>query len=160
MTGSGISEQRSETSEFHSEVRRCGGGPMSSVATAQNLTQDIGALLAPGEKWKRQISAVHRALTSDKFEYALPKLKWSRVKAWFYGEARRVNYEEVVALRELRAIEGARHARLKLAATANILAAHLAAEGTPLDSRQMRALGRLAGTLDLSGSGATDGGAQ
>lgn len=126
---------------------------MSSVATVQSLTKELGDILAPGEKWKRQISAVHRALTSDRFEHALTGLKWSRVKTWFYGEARRVNYEEVVALRELRAIEGARNARLKLAATANVLAAHLAAEGAPLDSRQMRALGRLAGAVDLSGSG-------
>lgn len=153
MFGSGISEQPSETLETRSKVRRLGGGLMSSVATAQSLTKEIGDILAPGEKWKRQISAVHRALTSDKFEHALTGLTWSRVKTWFYGEARRVNYEEVVALRELRAIEGARHARLKLAATANILAAHLAAEGAPLDSHQMRALGRLAGSVDLSGSG-------
>jgi hypothetical protein len=153
MIGSGNSEQPSELSEIHSETRRPGGGLMSSVATAQSLTHDLGDILAPGGNWKRQISAVHRGLTSDKFEHALTGLTWSRVKTWFYGEARRVNYEEVVALRELRAIEGARHARLKLAATANILAAHLAAEGAPLDSHQMRALGRLAGALDLSGSG-------
>lgn len=153
MSGSGNSEQPSEISEFHSEPRRLGGGLMSSVATAQSLTHDLGDILAPGEKWKRQISAVHRGLTSDKFEHALVGLKWSRVKAWFYGEARRVNYEEVVALRELRAIEEARRARLKLAATANILAAHLAAAGAPLDGDQMRALGRLAGPMDLPGSG-------
>lgn len=154
MFGSGNSEQPSKVSEFHSEAQKRRGGLMSSVATAQSLTKEIGDILAPGEKWKRQISAVHRALTSDHFEHALTGLTWSRVKTWFYGEARRVNYEEVVALRELRAIEEARRARLKLAATANILAAHLAAEGAPLDSHQMRALGRLAGSVDLSGSGA------
>ncbi|RWK65435.1 MAG: hypothetical protein EOR45_36105 [Mesorhizobium sp.] len=153
MIGSGNSEEPSEISEFHSETRRPGGGLMSSVATAQSLTKELGTILAPGEKWKRQISAVHRALTSDQFEHALSGLTWSRVKTWFYGEARRVDYEEVMALRELRAIEEARRARLKLAATANILAAHLAAEGAPLDGHQMRALGRLAGALDLSGSG-------
>ncbi|TIN36816.1 MAG: hypothetical protein E5Y10_22055 [Mesorhizobium sp.] len=153
MIGSGNSEQPSEISEFYSETRQLGGGQMSSVATAQSLTRDLGDILAPGEKWKRQISAVHRGLTSDKFEHSIKGLTWSRVKTWFYGEARRVNYEEVVALRELHAIEEARRARLKLAATANILAAHLAAAGAPLDGHQMRALGRLAGALDLSGSG-------
>ena len=126
---------------------------MSSVATAQGLTHDIAKLCAPGAGWKDQVSAVYEGLTDKKFPLRLEKLKWNRVKSWFYGEARTANYHEVLALQELRAIEEAKRARLKLAATANILAAHLAAEGAPLDSNQMRALGRLAGALDLSRSG-------
>lgn len=128
---------------------------MSSVATAQGLTLAIGELAAPGGNWKSQISAVYAGLTDPKFSHQLKDLTWNRVKSWFYGEARTADYYEVIALQELRAIEEAKRARLKLAATANILAAHLAAEGAPLDSHQMRALGRLAGSLDLSGSGAS-----
>lgn len=126
---------------------------MSSVATARDLTLNIGEICAPGGGWKAQISAVHAGLTDKKFPRRLEGLKWNRVKSWFYGEARRADYDEILALQELRAIEEAKRARLKLAATANILAAHLAAEGAPLDSNQMRALGRLAGTLDLPRSG-------
>ncbi|TGP28233.1 hypothetical protein EN875_032265 [Mesorhizobium sp. M2D.F.Ca.ET.232.01.1.1] len=126
---------------------------MSSVATAQGLTHEIANLRAPGAGWKDQISAVYAGLTDKKFPSRLEKLTWYRVKSWFYGEARTANYHEVLALQDLRAIEEAKLARLKLAATANILAKHLAAAGAPLDSNQMRALGRLAGPLDLSGSG-------
>jgi hypothetical protein len=150
MDGSGISEKPSQNSEFYSEPLRSVGGPMSSVATAQLLTREIGDLLVPGAGWERQISAVHRELTSERRRWHLD-LKWSRVKAWYYGEARRIDYHEVLALKELRAEEEARRARLKLAATANLLAAHLAAEGAPLDGNQMRALVRISGGLDLSG---------
>lgn len=153
MFSSDFSEQSSENSEFYSEARRQSGGLMSSVAPAQTLTRDLGEILAPGEKWKGQVSAVHRALTSPSFHHSLRSLTWSRVKSWFYAEARRVDYNEVIALQELKALEEARRAKLKLAATANLLAIHLAAEGTPLDSRQMRALSRLAGQMDSAGTG-------
>lgn len=126
---------------------------MSSVADAQNITRTLGDMLAPHQGWQQKVSAVYRGLTSDEFEWRIDELSWNRVKSWFFGEARRIDYDHMVALKELKAHEEARRARLKLAATANILAAHLAAEGAPLDGRQMRALGRLASELDLSGTG-------
>jgi len=124
---------------------------MSSVATAQCLTKEIGQIMAPGGGWKSQISAVYNGLVDERFPLRLEALTWNRVKSWFYGEARTAEYHEVQALKELKALEEARRERLKLAATANRLAALLAAEGAPLDGRQIRALGRLSGALDRAG---------
>lgn len=152
MFGSEISESRSEDSEFCSEASARGRRTMSSVALAQEHSRELGKLLAPHQGWKAQVTAIHRAITSPGFEWRLENLTWNRVKSWLFAEARRVDYEEICALKELRAEQEARRARLKLAATANLLAAHLAAEGTPLDCNQMRALGRIAGGLDLSGT--------
>ena len=151
MFGSDISESRSEHSEFCSEAMTRGRRIMSSVALAQEHSRALGKMLAPDEGWKRQVSALHRALTSRDFAWRLENLTWNRVKSWLFAEARRVDYEEMRALKELRAEQEARRARLKLAATANLLAAHLAAEGAPLDCHQVRALGRIAGALGVSG---------
>lgn len=152
MFGSEISESRSEDSEFRSEPSTQGGRAMSSIALAQEHSRELGRLLAPEQGWKAQVSAIHRAMTSREFEWRLENLTWNRVKSWLFAEARRVDYEEMRALKELRAEQEARRAKLKLAATANLLAAHLAAEGAPLDSNQMRALSRIAGTLGVSGA--------
>lgn len=120
---------------------------MSSVTAAHQLTRGLGDLLAPQMPAKVKLEHIYRALSKR-----LPSITRRRVRALFFGEVARVDYEEMLALEELRAEQEARRAKLKLAATANILAAHLAAEGAPLDSNQMRALGRLAGALDLSGT--------
>lgn len=153
MFSSDISESRSEDSEFRSEASTRGGRSMSSVSLAQQHSRELGRMLAPHQGWKGQVSAIHRAITNPDFEWRLETLTWNRVKSWLFAEARRVDYEEMRALEELRAEQEARRAKLKLAATANLLAAHLAAEGAPLDGHQMRALGRLAGALDLPGNG-------
>lgn len=153
---SDFSGTRSQFSESCSEAGR-GGCAMSSVALAQSHSRVIGKLLAPNQGWKAQVSAIHRALTDESFAWRLDSLTWNRVRSWIFAEARRVDYEEVRALEELRAEQEAKRARLKLAATANLLAAHLAAEGAPLDSHQISALCRIAGTLGVSG---TAGGAR
>lgn len=119
---------------------------MSSVATAHQLTRGVGDLLAPTSSAKVKLDVIYRELAKR-----LPDLTRRRVRALFFGEAARVDYEEMRALEELRAEQEARRAKLKLAATANLLAAHLAAEGAPLDSNQVRALVRISGGLDLSG---------
>ena len=124
---------------------------MSSVALAQKHSRELGNLLAPHEGWKRQVSAIHRAITRPEFQWRLEGLTWNRVKSWLFAEARRINYEELRALEELRAEQEAHRAKLKLAATANMLAAHLAAEGAPLDSHQISALCRIACSLGVSG---------
>lgn len=151
MERSEISESSSEFSESCSEPERYGGRLMSSVAIAQNHTKALADMLAAGSGWKAQVTAVYAGLTDRRFARRLEKLTWNRVKSWLYGEARTVDHLEIMALQELRAIEEARRERLKLAATASRLAALLAAEGAPLDGRQMRALGRLAGALDRAG---------
>ncbi len=120
---------------------------MSSVAAAQEVTRDVGNLLAPSSSAKVKLVHIYRELSKQ-----LPGISPRRVRALFFGEASRVDYEEMRALKELRAEQEARRAKLKLAATANMLAAHLAAEGAPLDSHQMRALGRIAGALGVSGA--------
>lgn len=119
---------------------------MSSVAAAHQLTRGVGDLLAPASSAKVKLDVIYRELSKR-----VPDISRRRVRALFFGEAARVDYDEMRALEELRAEQEARRARLKLAATANLLAAHLAAEGAPLDSNQMRALGRIAGGVDLSG---------
>lgn len=119
---------------------------VSSVATAQELTRNVGDLLAPAASAKVKMGLIYRELSKR-----LPEISPRRVRSLFFGEAARVDYEEMRALKELRAEQEARRARHKLAATANLLAAHLAAEGAPLDSNQMRALGRISGGIDISG---------
>ncbi|RWM29446.1 hypothetical protein [Mesorhizobium sp.] len=141
MLDSDLSEFRSEASEFRSRGQR-----MSSVAAVRPLTREIGKLLAPDAGWQQQVTAVHRRLTDGEFEWHLePKdLTWNRVKTWFFGEARRVDFEEVVALRELKALEEARRDHRNFIATTNRLAAALAAEGASLSRVQMEALARIA----------------
>jgi hypothetical protein len=140
MSDSDLSEFRSEISEFHSA-----GARMSSVAAVKPLTRQIAELLAPGQGWQQQVTAVHRELTKKSFEWCLGDLTWNRVKTWFFGEARRVDYEEVVALRELKAIEEARREHQTFIAATTKMAALLAAEGASLSRAQMDALARIAG---------------
>ena len=139
---------------------RRGGGIMSSVTatitsetrTPRQIIQTVGDLLAPNVPAKSQFAPIMRALIKYVPDQFQKRVTERRVRGIFNGDARRVEWYEVKALLEVEAIEEARRAKLKLAATAKILAAHLAAEGAPLDGHQMRALGRLAGALDLSGN--------
>lgn len=126
---------------------------MSSLASVQPLTRELGGLLAPGQGWKQQVSAVHRELTKPSFASCLEALTWNRVKTWFFGEARRIDFEEVVALRELKALEEAKREQREFIATTNRLAAALAAEGASLSRVQMEALARIAGRpIDVPGN--------
>lgn len=138
-------ESCSRNVDFRSRAGRA-ARTMSSVAAAQELTRDVGDLLAPTSSAKVKLGLIYRELSKR-----LPDISPRRVRALFFGEAARVDYEEMRALKELRAEQEARRAKLKLAATANMLAAHLAAEGAPLDCHQIRALGRIAGALGISG---------
>ncbi len=134
-------EKASRLLEFSSRAR-C--ALMSSVADVKLLTRNIGDLLKPGAGWQEQVSAVHRALTNPHFEWAIRDLTWSRVKTWFYGEVRRIDYDHMVALRELKATEEATRDHNQFLAQTNRLAAALAAEGASLSSEQMEALARIA----------------
>ncbi len=140
MPDSNLSEFRSEASEFRSRGQR-----VNSVAAVRPLTREIGDLLAPGQGWQQQVSAVHRELTKKSFEWCLGDLTWNRVKTWFFGEARRVDFEEVIALRELKAREEAQLEHQQFIATTNKLAVALAAEGAALSRAQMEALARITG---------------
>lgn len=125
--------------------RNAGGRIMSSVAAAHQLTRSLGDLLAPSEPAKVKLDRLYREMTKR-----LPSVTRRRVRALFFAEVARVDYEEMRALEELRAEQELRRAKHKLATTAKLLAAHLAAEGAPLDGHQMRALGRIAGAVDIS----------
>ncbi|HMM73251.1 MAG TPA: hypothetical protein PKC22_13695, partial [Rhodocyclaceae bacterium] len=81
---------------------------MSSVATIKLRTRELGNMLAPNCGWKRQVSAVHAELTRENFDFRLEHLTWNRVRSWFFGMCRRVDYEEMVAVLERTAIEEAR----------------------------------------------------
>ncbi|ESW92952.1 hypothetical protein NKL07_22015 [Mesorhizobium sp. C280B] len=143
MFDSNLSEKPSKNSEFYSERRRR-GALMTSVTAVQNLTRELGRMLAPSGGWQQQISAVHTKLVDPKFELAIKDLSWNRVKTWFYAEARRVDYDHMVALRELKAIEEAKRDHRDFIATTNRLAAALAAEGASLSRDQVEALARIA----------------
>ncbi|GAA2887878.1 hypothetical protein GGQ99_004756 [Aminobacter niigataensis] len=140
---------------------RRGGGIMSSVTAAftaekrspRQIIQAVGDLLAPNVPAKSQFAPILRALIKFVPQEYHKRVTERRVRGIYNGDARRVEWYEVQALLDIEATEEARRAKLKLATTAHILAAHLAAEGAPLDGHQMRALGRLAGALDLSGTG-------
>lgn len=143
------------------ESRRRNGGIMSSVAAAftsesrspRQIIQAVGDLLAPNVPAKSRFAPILRALIKFVPEEFRVRVTERRIRGIYNGDARRVEWYEVKALLEVEAHEEARRAKLKLAATANILAAHLAAAGAPLDSHQMRALGRLSGALDIPGTG-------
>lgn len=147
---SDFSEQRSAFSEFRSEPA-AGRAPVSSVALAQQHSRELGKLLAPDQGWKAQVSAIHRAITNPAFAWRLQGLTWNRVRSWLFAEARRVDYEEVRALEELRAEQELRRARRQLAASAIILATHYEQAGETLARDEMLVLGRRHGALDLPG---------
>ncbi|AMS41196.1 hypothetical protein [Aminobacter aminovorans] len=151
MIGSDFSGKRSRFSESRSEHGDAGERSMSSVVRTQLLTRDVAKILAPHQGWKKQVSAVHNALTNKKFEQRIEDLTWNRVRSWFFGEARRVDYEEVIALQELKAVEEAKRARRELGETIDRLEALLTAPAAGLGGEEVRELGRLAGALDRAG---------
>ena len=118
---------------------------MSSVATIKLRTRELGNMLAPNCGWKRQVSAVHAELTRENFDFRLEHLTWNRVRSWFFGMCRRVDYEEMVAVLERTAIEEARREHKQFAAASARMAAALAAEGAALDGRQLAILARISG---------------
>ena len=79
-----MSEQRSERAE------------MSSAAEMSMLVREVADFAAPSPNWKDRVNAAARVL----------KLPFNRAKAHYYGEARRVDAEEMdrarAAARELR----------------------------------------------------------
>lgn len=118
---------------------------MSSVAQVQPLTRDLGNLFAPNEGWKVQVSTIHRKLTDPQFEWAIKGLTWSRVKKWFFGEHSRIDFDHMIALRELKSREEARREHNAFVAATSKMAALLSAEGASLSRNQMEALARIAG---------------
>lgn len=157
MSSSDLSGMRSQISESCSEPLRAGGRIMSSVATTYKLSRELGKIVAPDGGWKDQVKAIHTRLTDEKFEHRLENLTWNRVRSWFFGENRRADYEEVVALQELKALEEARRARHELSSTIIRLEALLAAPVETLDCDHKRDLGRLARALDRAGIKAFEG---
>lgn len=125
-------------------------GVMSSVAVAHKNTRAIGELLAPGLPGKVQIDRVYRELNR-----AFPEISTftrRRVRAFFFGENRRADHEEVAALEKLKALEEARREHRQFVQTTTRLAAHLAAEGAALNRTQVAALARITGgQADLPG---------
>jgi hypothetical protein len=117
---------------------------MSSVAQVQPLTRELGGLFAPNQGWKVQVSAIHRKLIDPNFEWAIRDLTWSRVKKWFFGEHSRIDFDHMVALRELKALEEAKREHQTFIAATTKMAALLAAEGASLSRAQMDALARIA----------------
>lgn len=117
---------------------------MSSVTAVQSLSRELGALLHPHDGWKKQVSAIHRKLTDENFPWSID-VTWNRVKSWYFAEARRIDWEERVALEQLKAIEEAQRDHKLFVATTTRLAAALAAEGAALTSRQMAVLESIAG---------------
>lgn len=110
----------------------------SSVATAEELTRGLGELLAPRMPTKSQIEKVYRELSK-----LLPEVSRRRVRAFFFGEVARVDYEEMRALEDLRAIEEARREQREFDVATNKLAVALASEGAALSRAQLAALERI-----------------
>jgi len=154
MSSSDLSEKASESLESFSEPSGKGGRFMTSVSTAQDITLELSEMLAPNEGWKKQISAVYSGLTDPKFAHRLDKLTWSRVKTWFYGQARQVLWEEMRALEELRALEEARHEQKEFDAATHRLAVALASEGASFTRAQLAALERIKSRTSSSASAA------
>lgn len=137
------------------ERPRLKGGIMSSVVaenrTPRQVIQAVGELLAPQSPAKRRYGKILAALTSRVPVEFRNKVTERRVRGIHNGDARRIEWYEMKALLEVEALEEARLARLKLAATAHRLAALLETEDASLDREERRELGRLAGALDRAG---------
>ncbi|ESY89052.1 hypothetical protein X739_00730 [Mesorhizobium sp. LNHC220B00] len=119
-----------------------GGRNMSSVATAHELTRDLGEILAPSMPVKVKLDRLYRAL-----QVAFPDVKKftrRRIRSLFFGEVSRVDHEEVLALEELCAVEGARREHRQFLAYTNRLAAAYAARGKALSREELVVLERIA----------------
>ncbi|PWJ93572.1 hypothetical protein C8D77_101251 [Mesorhizobium loti] len=142
-----------------------GGGGMSRVAIAfspddrapRDVIRAVGELLLPKTPARLQYGKIYSELCKRVPTTFARKVTPRRVRAIYNDDARRVEWYEMKALLEIEALEEARRARLELAATANRLAALIAAEDAALDGEERRELGRLAGALDRAGIKA-DGG--
>jgi hypothetical protein len=142
-----------------------GGGIMSSVAIAysgedrspRDVIRAVGELLLPKMPARMQYGKIYSELLKRVPKPFTEKVTPRRVRAIYNDDARRVEWYEMKALLEIEALEEARRARLKLAATANRLAALIAADDAALDGEERRELGRLAGALDRAGIKAIGG---
>lgn len=112
---------------------------MRSTDAAKKLTRDIGELLAPEMPAKVRYSKIFAKLAD-----LLPDLTMRRVRALHNGEALRVDYDEVVALEKLRAIEEARNEHRQFVAYTNKLAALHAAGRSTLSRKEIEVLSRVA----------------
>lgn len=147
---------------------RLGGGVMSSVAIAssaddrspRDVIRDVGELLLPKKPARLQYGKIYSELLKRVPSAFSKKVTPRRVRAIYNDDARRVEWYEMKALLEIEALEEARSARLKLAATANRLAALIATDDAALDGEERRELGRLAGALDRAGIKADRGDAR
>ena len=124
------------------------GRMSTSVATAEELTRGLGEMLAPQMPTKSQIEIVYRELSK-----LLPEVSRRRVRAFFFGEVARVDYEEMRALEELRALEEARREQREFDAATNRLAIALASEGASFTRAQLAALERIKGKTAAGAGG-------
>ncbi|TIT39616.1 MAG: hypothetical protein E5W76_18875 [Mesorhizobium sp.] len=165
------SETPSATSENLAkavERLRRGAGIMSSVAGAfsgedrspRDVIRAVGELLLPKKPARLQYGPIYSALLKRVPQAFRKKVTPRRVRAIYNDDARRVEWYEMKALLDIEALEEARRARLKLAATANRLAALLTAEDSALDSEERRELSGLARALDRAGIKADRGDAK
>lgn len=81
--------------------QRSKGAELSSVAEMSSLVREVADFTAPSPNWKERVRAAARVL----------KLPFNRAKAHYYGEARRVDAEEMDRARA--AIEELREAALQ-----------------------------------------------
>lgn len=129
---------------------RAGDGIMSSVAVAHDHTRALAGIIAPDLSAKVKLERLYRALNA-----AFPEIgsfTRRRVRALFFGEARRIDHDEMQALEALRAVEEARREHRAFVADTNRMAAILAAEGAPLDGRQIEIIRRAHGGMDRAGT--------
>ncbi|TIR98835.1 MAG: hypothetical protein E5X19_05345 [Mesorhizobium sp.] len=124
MNDSSRVESCSKNAESRSPGQK-GRRMMSSVSAAHELTRGLGDLLAPDSPCKVKLDRLYRELTKR-----LPKITRRRVRALFFAEVARIDYEEMLALKELRAEEELKGARRQFAASAIVLASHYAEIGS------------------------------
>lgn len=125
-----------------------GGRLMSSVVAAQQITRTLADMIAPEMPGKVKIDRLYRVLTNR-----VPTMSRRRVRALFFAEAARIDYDEMRALEELRAEEELRHARRQFAASAIVLATHHAKVGETVARDELLEISRRHGALDLSRDG-------
>jgi hypothetical protein len=122
-----VTQRNSQLSEQRSK-----GAEMSSVAEMSSLVREVADFAAPSPNWKDRVNAAARVL----------QLPFGRAKAHYYGEARRVDAEEMDRARE--AAEQLREAKLRRKA-----AEHLAWLNTSIE--HLRSVDPEFHSLDVAG---------
>lgn len=127
--------------------KQSGDTEMSDIALAQQRIRQVAAPAEIGEGIKAQINRAHRLLTKQRQTWT-----YRRVRAFWYGEAARVDYQEIRDMEAVIALREARRDHARYIAQTERLAAQLAATDPAFHSQEIERLRGLARGVDCAGN--------